>query len=529
MEPGDRVWPSRTDGGGAIARSAAPKAIAPPPHFIIIGTQKGGTNSLYQYLCQHPRILPATGKEIHFFTLHYDRGWDWYRSQFPPTADGRLLSGEGSPYYLFHPHVPRRLYEGCPGVKLIVLLRDPVDRAISHYYWEVRLGCEPLSLEEAIAAEPERLLLETEKLLADPSYYSFNHQNYTYLSRGIYVEQLQRWMSVFPREQFLILRSEDLYADPETTVNRVFEFLELPEHHPSHYNRYNAGNYSPVPEPIRRQLRDYFRPHNRRLAQFLGWDLGWDESGSENESLPPQEVKQAAVSESIKIDYEGAWDEYAQNWTSASPDFVHIGDEWIGKAAGAANSRAEYEAIIEERFIAPYIRKHHAVLEIGIGGGRTAAMLLDYCDRLVCADISGRMLEATRDRLGDERVRYVKLDGITLDGIEPASLDLCFCYDTMVHLEPRDIFNYLTRIPPLLKGDRLCLFHHTNTLSELGWQKFLKDWDRNLLGRRQGTAFSVMTDSLMEKFLSHIGYEILHKDTRTVPRDCVWICRAPAL
>ncbi|RAQ38727.1 deacetylase sulfotransferase, partial [Arthrospira sp. O9.13F] len=124
-------------------------------------------------------------------------------------------------------------------------------------------------------------------------------------------------------------------------------------------------------------------------------------------------------------------------------------------------------------------------------------------------------------------VNYVNLDVITLDRMPPASLDVCFCYDTMVHIEPRDIFNYLTRIPPLLKGDRLCIFHHTNTLSDLGWQKFLVDWDQNLLGRRQGTAFSIMTDNLMAKFLSHIGYEILHKDTTTVPRDCVWICRAP--
>jgi SAM-dependent methyltransferase len=228
-----------------------------------------------------------------------------------------------------------------------------------------------------------------------------------------------------------------------------------------------------------------------------------------------------------KVDYESAWDDYAKNWQSTSSEQVYRGDEWIGSAAGAASSLAEYESLIEQQFIAPYIQKHHQVLEIGVGGGKTAALLLNYCDRLVCADISKELLNATHKRLGDERVRYVKLDGLTLDGIAPQSLDVCFCYDTLVHIEPRDIFNYLTRIPALLKGDRLCIFHHTNLLSELGWQKFLQDWDKNLLGNRHGTAFSLMTDAIMEKFLTHLNYEILRKDNESVPRDCVWICKAP--
>ena len=97
----------------------------------------------------------------------------------------------------------------------------------------------------------------------------------------------------------------------------------------------------------------------------------------------------------------------------------------------------------------------------------------------------------------------------------------------MVHLEPRDIFNYLTKIPEKLKGQKLCIFHHTNTLSNLGWQRFLKDWDKNLMGKRNGTAHSVMTDTIMEKFLSYLNYQIIHKDTNSVPRDCVWICQAP--
>lgn len=227
-----------------------------------------------------------------------------------------------------------------------------------------------------------------------------------------------------------------------------------------------------------------------------------------------------------KIDYEKDWNNYAKNWSNLHQDKQFIGDEWIGKEAGAAQSLTEYVNLIENKYIVPYIKPSHHVLEIGIGGGRTAEILLKYCDRLTCADIASEMLEATRKRLGDERVNYIKLDGLTLDNLEKASMDVCFCYDTMVHLEPRDIFNYLHRIPSLLKGDKLCIFHHTNILSPLGWQRFLKDWNQHLLGRN-GTAFSVMTDAIMEKFLTHLGYKIIVKDMESVPRDCVWICQAP--
>jgi ubiquinone/menaquinone biosynthesis C-methylase UbiE len=229
-----------------------------------------------------------------------------------------------------------------------------------------------------------------------------------------------------------------------------------------------------------------------------------------------------------KIDYEGAWDTYAQQWQQIHPGLAHIGDEWKGIGAGAAHSLEEYELLIEREFIAPYIKKEHTVLEIGIGGGKTGALLLKYCDRVICADISEQMLAATKQRLGEERVSYVKLDGLTLNNIEPGSIDVCFCYDTMVHIEPVDIFNYLTQIPKLLKRDRLCVFHHSNTISKLGWEKFISEWDKNLLGHRDGTAFSVMTDAIMEKFLTHLNYEIILKTTEIVPRDCVWICRAPS-
>jgi len=226
-------------------------------------------------------------------------------------------------------------------------------------------------------------------------------------------------------------------------------------------------------------------------------------------------------------DPEQAWDTFARRWRRHHPKLAHIGDEWTGQASGTAESLEQVQEIIESEFIAPYIEKNDTVLEIGVGGGRTAALLVKHCSRLVCADISAQMLKETRKRLGAKQVSYVKLDGVTMSGMPPGSFDVCFCLDTMVHMDPRDIFNYLAKIPTLLRGKRLCLFHHTNVLSPNGWEKFLSEWEANLKGQRSPLSFSVMTNSIMERFLTHLGYEIIRKDADTVPRDCVWVCKAP--
>ena len=228
-----------------------------------------------------------------------------------------------------------------------------------------------------------------------------------------------------------------------------------------------------------------------------------------------------------RVDYEKAWDDYARVWRIRYPTLGHIGDEWVGQQAGAADTVEEYSQLIENRYVSPYIEPSDSVMEIGVGGGKTAVLLKEHCGTLVCADISGEMLRITRERIGDEGVRYVKLDGITLSGVRRGSLDVCFCFDTMVHMEPRDIFNYLTQIPKLMRGKRLCVIHHTNTLSDLGWKRFLSEWDKNLMGP-SGGSFSVMTNDLMARFLSHLGYEVIEQDTDTIPRDCVWVTRAPS-
>ena len=247
------------------------------PDFIIIGTQRGGTTSLYNYLAAHPRIAPARVKEVHYFSVNYDKGVDWYRSQFPRTRGlRRRITGEASPYYIFHPHSPKRVKELLPNAKIIALLREPVARAFSHYRHEVRLGEEPLSFEEAIAREDQRIGPDVERLVTDPMYEGHAHRHYSYVARGRYVEQLIHWSRYFPVHEMLVLRSEDLFTDPARVYAATVRYLGLPRHDLGTYERYNAaGELEGLTPHLRATLSEYFRPFNEQLYSFLGRDLGW--------------------------------------------------------------------------------------------------------------------------------------------------------------------------------------------------------------------------------------------------------------
>jgi hypothetical protein len=254
------------------------------PDFIIIGTNRGGTAALYQYLCGHPSMSPSFHREVHFFERHFAKGMTWYRGNFPSifykyyvTRGARkpFVTGEATTYYIFHPHAPRRISKALPGVKLIALLRNPTNRAYAQYHQKVRQGREMLSFADAIEAETERLSGEREKMLADESYESTEYRDHSYLARGIYVDQLAYWMSLFPKEQILVLRSEDLRANPAGVLKQVLTFLELPAWTPTNHNNYGEASYPKMDPEIRKRLNEYFKPHNRRLCDFLGRDFGW--------------------------------------------------------------------------------------------------------------------------------------------------------------------------------------------------------------------------------------------------------------
>jgi len=248
------------------------------PSVVIIGAQKSGTTSLFNYLVQHPDVLPPLGKEVHYFDFHYARGVKWYRGRFPYRHQlrGGSLTLDASPYYLMHPLVPERVAQLLPGVKLIALLRNPVDRALSHYQHEVRAGRESLSFVEAIDKESERLAGEEERLREDPYYYSFNHHRYSYTRRGLYIEQLHRWVQYFPRTQLLVLQSEWLFRDPVAATAAVHDFLGLRSHRLERYKPFLPGNYDPaMPADLRKRLAAYFEPCNRELYRWMGKEFDW--------------------------------------------------------------------------------------------------------------------------------------------------------------------------------------------------------------------------------------------------------------
>lgn len=261
------------------------------PDFLIVGTQRGGTTSLYHYLLQSPYVESAMVKELHFFDKQFTKGILWYRAHFPTLLhkytrphpySTSCFTGEASAYYLFHPHVARRVKAVVPQAKIIILLRNPVDRAYSQYCLEVELDRESLSFEEALEREEERINKETEKVLAHEYYVSPNHSRYSYKARGRYIEQLPAWQSLFPPEQILILKSEDLYTNTTEIVEKTLKFLGLPELASqqkdglSEVKNYVKHAHPKLKPATREKLAEYFAPYNQRLYQALDRDFGWD-------------------------------------------------------------------------------------------------------------------------------------------------------------------------------------------------------------------------------------------------------------
>ena len=291
LETPDRKAPER------LARSVAKTALraygtltSPMrglPDFIIIGGKRCGTTSMHDYITKHPLVAPLFPraqkiKGVHYFDTNYHRGGAWYRSHFPSRsylarvarrAGRSAISGEASPYYLFHPLAARRARSEVAGVKLIVLLRNPVDRAYSHYRERVRHGAESCTFEEALDMETERLAGEEERLIADERYYSAAHENFSYFEQGRYARALQRWFDNFPRDRFLFLVSENVFASPDSAYSEVTRFLGLPEMSQPKFDKLNYHSGSPMAKSTRAALTNRYRADNMLLEQMLDLDL----------------------------------------------------------------------------------------------------------------------------------------------------------------------------------------------------------------------------------------------------------------
>jgi hypothetical protein len=256
------------------------------PDFVIIGAAKAGTTSLYGWLSEHPFVAPASQKEVHYFDYNHYRGEGWYRKHFALEADratfdrrhGRpFLTGEASPSYISHFWVPQRLAGLLPDAKLVVALRNPVDRAYSQFQMSRREGEEPIeSFAAAVAAEEERLNPECARAFADERYNSWAIGCWSYLMRGRYAEQLTRWLEFFDRRQFHFVTLEELSLHPQHALDQVHEFLGLPPHAYADLPALHTAAYDRLSPDVRAQLSEYFRPHNERLYELAGVDFGWD-------------------------------------------------------------------------------------------------------------------------------------------------------------------------------------------------------------------------------------------------------------
>ena len=252
------------------------------PSFLIIGAQKCGTTSLYDYLTEHPQLWDAYIKEVHFFDGglnpaidDFEKGESWYRANFPfkDAMEEQEHTFEASPLYLFNPLAPQRIHGLIPNTRLIAILRNPTERAISHYFHEKRHHREPLDIADAMDAEEKRLAPK----LKNKDYKSETFIHLSYKSRGLYLEQLERFLDYFPRENLLVLESETFFQDPKATLHQVCKFVDIDPNY--QFKNLKPRNIAPnrvkVTAEVYNYLDSYFEPHNQRLYDFLGEKYTW--------------------------------------------------------------------------------------------------------------------------------------------------------------------------------------------------------------------------------------------------------------
>lgn len=273
----------------------ATSSLRPLPDFLVIGAKRGGTTSFYFDLLEHPGVLqlfppPVPGlkgdatKGVHYFDSNYFRGERWYRSHMPTLPTRWItshrqgfapVSGEASPYYLFHPAAAERAYLSVPDARIIVLLRDPVMRTYSHWKERRRGEAESLDFREALEAEADRLRGERERLVADPTYGSYPWEQQSYAAQSRYAESLRPWIERFGRDRVFVTASEDYYADPGQVLGEVHKFLGLPRRVVSSGRVRNAAMGEQLHCEIRSGLAAQFAAPNHDLAELIGRSLPW--------------------------------------------------------------------------------------------------------------------------------------------------------------------------------------------------------------------------------------------------------------
>lgn len=265
--------------------SAWGSATAPwrlEPAFIVVGAQRSGTTTLYRLLSEHPAVVrPTVSKGTGYFEVNYRRGRRWYRGHFPLRITARLRGGrhavtfESSGYCLFHPLSAQRMARDLPNVKVVVMVREPVERAYSAHKHELARGFETEPFETALELEEDRTRGEVERMIADPDYESYSHRHHAYLARSRYSEQIARFVDALGADRVHIVDADAFFGDPQASFARLVDFLGLPPWQPGAVEQWNARPGSPLPDELRRRLEDYFEPYDRELAAQMGRTPSW--------------------------------------------------------------------------------------------------------------------------------------------------------------------------------------------------------------------------------------------------------------
>jgi hypothetical protein len=267
------------------------------PTFIIAGAMRSGTSSLNSYLRDHPEVAVSRPKEVHYFDVNFDLGQEWYLGHFEGSEHATAV-GEATPDYLYDLEAPGRIAAVVPGVRILLLLRDPAERAYSHYWHNVAVGKESLGFEEALAAEPERIAGGDEARAA-----------YSYVDRGRYGPQVERLLSVIPAGQVLAQTFDDLTSDPVAVFRRTCAFIGVdPASEPAslgeqvnaftryrspavrnaakvlpkrlrdavgRVNRVESSEYEPLTPAMRERVEVMIGDANRDVARLTGVAASW--------------------------------------------------------------------------------------------------------------------------------------------------------------------------------------------------------------------------------------------------------------
>jgi len=247
------------------------------PDFIIAGTVRSGTTSLYYNICEHPSVLEAAYDEIGFFDSNYNLGIDWYRSMFPTHKEieivrknsGYAITGEDTPFYFWKKEACEKIFESLPNIKIIIIFRNPVDRAYSNYNLGVRENTEKLTFEDAIDDEIEFLKNHTYRETVD--------SRRSYLTKGMYENQIKPWLDIFPRKQIHLLSTECMEKNPQETLMKIFEFLEIPAYSIKNPQKQKFAKYEKMNEKTRKKLLEFFKPHNENFFKIIEERFDWDD------------------------------------------------------------------------------------------------------------------------------------------------------------------------------------------------------------------------------------------------------------